>query len=1193
MKIVLATGIYPPEIGGPAGYVKGVATDLAEQGHEVYIVTYGDNPEPSDRYQIVNIKKGDNVVVRYLKYAYQTWKLAKNADIIFAQGPVSEGVPAAVASLLSGKPFLMKIVGDFAWEQYMQSDKAVTDPESLDEFLRSKHQGKIRLYEIAERWSAKRAKRIVVATKYMRESIAKWGIDKEKIKVIYNSIEFKPLDLDGNSRQILNLPTDKKIIITAGRIIYWKRLDIIIRCLSKLNDEWIFVVAGDGPMLETWKKLAVELGVDQKILWLGRIDRSLLARYIKTSDLFVIPSSLETFSFVLLEAVQQGCPCVISDRGGMVEVGGMFKDLVKIAPFENIDKWVEGIKEQALKPHQIPQWPDFFSQSFMVKETYELLSDIAKDVAGVKDCNKVKDANDSDNAQKRVLSIGLEKKLFEDGKVRDRIVEQLKDFDATIIVFAKRKFDEQIAPNVRVISTNSWNKFVYVTDALRIVWKLRKQKFDVITSQDPTETGLVAYLASKFLKTALAIQDHGYHFHSHYYRKESWLNQFRYLFARFAVTRADAVRVVSQRTEDALKQLGIHADKIIKFPLTLDGKFLASNSSNSSVNSEQWAVTGDTEESAKYKMLDTRYFLLVCRFVPIKRIDLAIHAFSILAKQNPDVKLKIVGQGPLESQIKQWIADFDLQSRAEIIPWTDNLADLYRGAISTLITSDREGFGMTAVESLACGTPVIMSDVGCAGEIVKNGENGIIVPVGDVMAIANAMEKLLQLPITPLRSSNFEGRANYQLPMQEAFGINQNIQNGTKVLGNESKFQVPRLPTDASTEVLTKEGASAKEGSKFASEASMTDFLLSAIRHQLSAKKKEDEEFWRFSEKSNKEGVRDIKKPRLMLYTPSLDHKDPVFGFSVRWADEFARQTEKLTIISRFVDQDDVPVGAKGIALGKPWVQRIFKLWYTSIKYRNDYDKVFLHMAPETAIAGWPVWFLLRKPIYLWYAHGAVPPALKIAEPLVKLIFASSETGLRLKTPKARFVGQGIDTELFKPDPEIKKENIIITISRITPKKKYEDTLDFLAGYKEKYPEDNWQYHIIGPSLGCEDYIKNLKDKAELLEIGERFKVVPAVEYVDLPTIYNKTKLFLSTSQTGSIDKVVLEALACGIPVIARGEGYQKIYGVTNLLDQKLAFDKLHSSLTSSKIDFEASKEVEKSHGLKRLVSVILGYIST
>lgn len=328
---------------------------------------------------------------------------------------------------------------------------------------------------------------------------------------------------------------------------------------------------------------------------------------------------------------------------------------------------------------------------------------------------------------------------------------------------------------------------------------------------------------------------------------------------------------------------------------------------------------------------------------------------------------------------------------------------------------------------------------------------------------------------------------------------------------------------------------------------------------------------------------------RLLIYTPTLKHDDPVFGFAVRWMAEFAKQAGHLVLLSRYVNKEDVPHGSLGVELGKPWLTRVIKLWLTAIKYRNQYDIVFVHMSPEVVLAGWPIWFVLRKPIYLWYAHGAIPLTLKLAEPLVKLIFASSETGLRLPTPKARFVGQGIDTALFKPDSEVKKENIIITVSRITPTKKYEDSLEFLAKYKEKYPEDQWVYEIIGPSLGHEDYVQSLNQRAEQLGLAERFRILPAMEYERLPAVYRRAKLFLSTSQTGSIDKVVLEALACGVPVIARGAGYQKLVGVVGLSEVEAAVVKMHDYLHSGNFMDEARENIIQEHGLARLIRVLLG----
>jgi glycosyltransferase involved in cell wall biosynthesis len=904
MKLLIATGIYPPEIGGPAGYVKSVATELARLGHDVVVITYGDNPELNDKFQIANIKRGDSTLVRYVKYTYQTWKMARKADVIYAQGPVSEGLPAALASIFARKPLALKIVGDYAWEQYQQTKPTNIEHrtlniehrttniehvtanqdlheskfqvpssnfELLDEFITHRHKGKIWLMEAVERWVASRAKTVIVPSKYLKTIVEKWGIDADKIKVVYNSIaplpeiplnpcplaslrcrrvpltretsdQTAPLskgdnhvlrdlgDLSDERRRVVLTAVravpwkggdflcdvikelrgaaevaDRILLFTAGRAINLKRVDFLLECVAELPDNFIFAIAGDGPSLETWKQYAKKLGLEKRIMWLGQLNKKQMAEYYQMADIFLLASSHETAPHVVVEAASSSLPCIISDKGGNPEIADLFPGLVAVAPYQDKQAWIEAIKRttnyelritnyelpeslgfermigetvgvlestQCLNLDRVPPKPlakgdykadsqpnshDYSNNLYKNADEPPVAQDFSSDseskfqVPSLSTGASAKEGSKFDSSM-RVLSIGLEKKLFEPGKVRDRIVNQLQDFDTTIIVFAKQKFDEQIAPHARVISTNSRNKFFYVMDALRIIWQLRKQKFNVIISQDPTETGLVAYLASKFLKSALAIQDHGYHFHGNYYRQESWLNQFRYLFARFVVTRAHAVRVVSQRTENALEMLGIAKERIVRFPVTLNSKYQIANSKSNLVNSEQWSVNSEQRTAfngescigySKFQVPSSKFFLVACRFVPIKRIDLAIHAFSIFAMQNTDVKLKIVGGGPLEYQIKQWIAVFDLQDSVETIPWTENLADLYHGAIATLITSDGEGFGMTAVESLSCGTPIIMTDVGCAGEVVVDGVNGIVVPVGDVIALADSMNAVL------------------------------------------------------------------------------------------------------------------------------------------------------------------------------------------------------------------------------------------------------------------------------------------------------------------------------------------------------------------------------------------------------------------------------------------------------------------
>ena len=749
------------------------------------VITYGDEKtEIGENYKVTVVHRTSYIVQRYWKYFWKTYKLARQADVVYAQGPVSEGLPSAVASLLARKPFVLKIVGDYAWEQSQQikNYELKIKNELLDEFVMQRHKGKIRILEAVERWTAKRAKQIIVPSKYLKTIVTKWGIPADKIKVVYNSIAPLPeiplnLPLARETSEPVNSPlvkggggdlSGKKVILTAVRAVPWKGGDFLCDVIKDLPEEYVLAVAGDGPELENWKKHAQEIGVADRVMWLGRLSRAELTEWYHKAHLFVLATGYEGFPHVVVEAASTGLPCIVSGKGGNPEIAELFPGLVTVAEYLNKQAWVDLINSSHVaRRSSHVGLPVELGFERMVNETFSILSSHVDAFTSVRHSEspdrhpEFSSGSLHQNAHNtKLIMISLERKLFEPGKVRDRIVDQLKDFDATIIVFAKQKFDEQIAPNVRVISTHSWHKFFYVWDALVQVWKIRNTDIKVVITQDPVETGLVGAISARLCNSALAVQDHGYHFHGKYYYQESFLNHFRYWLAKWLVKRADAIRVVSQRTEDALVNLGLPLEKIIRFPLNI-------------ITNNQSSIIGNTSVDVGRGTSDERrmsYFLLVCRFFPIKRIDLAIHAFSLVLKQDPDVKLKIVGAGPLEGQVKRWIADFELQAGVEIIPWTDNLTELYQGAVATLITSDGEGFGMTAVESLMCHTPVIMTNVGCAGEVVKNGENGYVVPVGDVHGLSQAMLAMLQnrLTVQPLAQSELKGKNIFGVFVQKA-----------------------------------------------------------------------------------------------------------------------------------------------------------------------------------------------------------------------------------------------------------------------------------------------------------------------------------------------------------------------------------------------------------------------------------------
>lgn len=417
MNIVIATGIYPPEIGGPAGYSKRLGLALVERGYDIRIVTYGDeNTERSGQWSVVSgqtenavrvVKRDGGPLVRYFRYALAVLKAAKTADLVYLMGPVSEGLPGTIGAMLAGKKTVLKVVGDYAWEQYQQSTKydvrstsgdVLRTPHSvlelLDEFLTHGHGGKIGLFEKIERWVARRAEKVIVPSKYLKTVVTKWGIEQSKIEVIYNSVEGLP-----DSEISLNLPLSrktsedytplpkgdggisvmegKKIILTAVRAVPWKGGDFLCDCLKELPGEFMLAVAGDGPSLEGWKKYAQDIGVADRVIWLGKLPRHELAYWYRKADVFALATGYEGFPHVVVEACSVGLRCVVSDMGGNPETAEMMPGMVRVAPYRKLKPWVEAILQTAQdgRVTQSVGLPGALEFEAMVNATQAILTD--------------------------------------------------------------------------------------------------------------------------------------------------------------------------------------------------------------------------------------------------------------------------------------------------------------------------------------------------------------------------------------------------------------------------------------------------------------------------------------------------------------------------------------------------------------------------------------------------------------------------------------------------------------------------------------------------------------------------------------------------------------------------------------------------------------------------------------------------
>jgi len=317
MKIIIACEIYPPDIGGPATFVKNIIPVLKQAGHQIQVITYADSNDSADG--VIRISRKTNLFLRYLKYFLAIRKISQDADLIFAQGPLASGLPAILVKKLTGKKVFIKVVGDVAWERVYNQGKIT---EAVDDFQTKKYSAAIERQKKIRSWTVKNADLIITPSEYLKKLVYGWGVAPNKIKVIYNAISAKrKSQTQEQAKRQLGL--EGKIILFVGRLTPWKGLETLIDLLPvwlMVERDLKLVIVGEGPSEKILKLRIKNLKLEDKVRLVGRLDQTSVGDYYQAADIFVLNSAYEGLSHTLLEALSFGLPAVVSNVGGNPEV---------------------------------------------------------------------------------------------------------------------------------------------------------------------------------------------------------------------------------------------------------------------------------------------------------------------------------------------------------------------------------------------------------------------------------------------------------------------------------------------------------------------------------------------------------------------------------------------------------------------------------------------------------------------------------------------------------------------------------------------------------------------------------------------------------------------------------------------------------------------------------------------------------
>jgi len=132
----------------------------------------------------------------------------------------------------------------------------------------------------------------------------------------------------------------------------------------------------------------------------------------------------------------------------------------------------------------------------------------------------------------------------------------------------------------------------------------------------------------------------------------------------------------------------------------------------------------------------------ISNFRPVKRVGDVVEIFSRVSEKVPS-KLLLVGEGPELSKIQCRIRQLGLEERVHFLGKQEDVSQVISMADVLLLPSEKESFGLVALEAMACGVPTIGSEAGGIPELITHGETGFLSPIGDVEDMANNAERLL------------------------------------------------------------------------------------------------------------------------------------------------------------------------------------------------------------------------------------------------------------------------------------------------------------------------------------------------------------------------------------------------------------------------------------------------------------------
>ena len=329
MNVCFVTPEYFPISGGTGAYVYYLSHSLQKLGHEVHVVARDeqDSEKTINGIKVHYIKGGSNALVRFWSFSRSASKKLKELsaekpfDIIHANLPL---VPSFAIPDNAAKAIVCAVHSTWKGEALVTKQD---NPKELNPNEKSMLRFNFMLRKY-EKKLMQRSDALIAVSKYtVNELTDLYGIDKSKVHAIYNGVDierFKPRPNREELRKEFGLEKDEKVVLFVGRLYHRKGLETLLESVPPVLKEFgnvKFVISGTGfkQKEESLKNLAKQLGIEDKVKFLGYVPDDKLPLLYSASDIFVLPAIYENFPFAILEAQSTALPVISTKVGGIPE----------------------------------------------------------------------------------------------------------------------------------------------------------------------------------------------------------------------------------------------------------------------------------------------------------------------------------------------------------------------------------------------------------------------------------------------------------------------------------------------------------------------------------------------------------------------------------------------------------------------------------------------------------------------------------------------------------------------------------------------------------------------------------------------------------------------------------------------------------------------------------------------------------